>query len=260
MSKKILILNSGGLDSMIMYHLAKAEYPDAIVEQCYFDIGHDYAWKEKAVLSKDVDVFDMTWFAATGHGKEGNAMNNIFIPGRNMMFAVLAASKYLPNEIWLGALCGEIHDQATDKNIKFKDMLNELLGYVLSPFTNDCKVVYPFVDRDWGKLEATEWAVNNGLKEQVLHSSSCMNGEEGNCGVCGVCLRRAGIFMQLGMSEEYNQDPFTAEQNRNMIKQLIKAEIEGDDSHYDRYRREELIPALKQYFNEDNLETLLGKL
>jgi 7-cyano-7-deazaguanine synthase in queuosine biosynthesis len=259
MAHKIVILHSGGLDSTVMAELAKREYPLAEIIQCYFDIGHEYAWKEKQALPNDVEVFDMSWFQATGHGKEGNAMNNIFIPGRNMLFATLAATKYVPNEIWLGALCGEIHDQATDKNILFKLLMNNTLGYVLSPFTDNCKLVYPFVDRQWGKLQVTEWAVAHGLKDKVLQSSSCMNGEAGNCGKCGVCVRRAGIFMQLGLKEKYNVDPFTASETKKMFVDMIAAELSNDDSHYDKFRREEIIPALKLYWGTDSLEEIVTK-
>lgn len=253
--KKIVVLHSGGLDSTVMWKLAK-EDPRNEVIAVYFDIGHDYAWKEKQCLPPDAHVHDMTWFQATGQGKSGNAMNNIFIPGRNMMFATLAACKYVPDEIWMGALMGEIHDQATDKNMEYLHHQNAILNYVLSPF-GKVKVVFPFVERQMGKLQVTRWGCQNGMSEQIMQSSSCMNGEAGNCGRCGVCIRRAGIFAQLGMSETYNVDPWTAPENRKMIAQIIKAELEGDNSHYDQYRREELIPTLLSINGGKSLQEIL---
>ncbi len=255
MSKKIVVLHSGGLDSTVMWRLAKQDPRNEVIA-VYFDIGHDYAWKEKACLPSECHVHDMKWFQAQGHGKEGNAMNNIFIPGRNMMFATLAACKYVPDEIWMGALMGEIHPQATDKNMEYLYRQNEILDYVLSPF-GKVKVVFPFVERKWGKLEVTKWACESGMQQELLASSSCMSGEAGNCGRCGVCLRRAGIFPQLNMQENYNVDPWTAPENRNMIKSLIMAEINQDDSHYDKYRRDEIIPTLIKNHSNKSLEEIL---
>lgn len=246
-SKKIVVLYSGGLDSCVMLHMAK-QIQDAEVIPVYFDIGHDYAWKEKAQLPKDCLVYDMTWFSAKGHSKDGNAMGGIFIPGRNMMFATLAACKFVPDEIWLGACCGEDHGQATDKNEHFRSLQNDLLEYVLSPF-GKVRLVYPFIEHGLGKFGVTKYAVEQGLTEQVLASSSCMNGEAGNCGVCGVCLRRAGIFKQLGLREEYNQDPWTAKENRDMLRQMALAAHHKDFSHYNGYRLEEIVPVLEYHLH-----------
>ena len=131
---KVVVLYSGGLDSCVMLHMAKNDPNIKEVIPVYFDIGHEYAWKEKQQLPEDCIIYDMTWFGAKGQGKDGNAMGNIFIPGRNMMFATLAACKFVPDQIWLGACCGEDHNGATDKNEIFREKQNDLLDYVLSPF------------------------------------------------------------------------------------------------------------------------------
>lgn len=253
---KVVVLYSGGLDSCVMLHMAKNDPKVTEVIPVYFDIGHEYAWKEKQQLPEGCYVHDMTWFKAEGKGKDGNAMGSIFIPGRNMMFATIAACKYVPDQIWLGVCCGEDHGQATDKNEIFREKQNDLLEYVLSPF-GKVALVYPFIERGLGKFGVTKYAVENGFADKVVASSSCMSGEVGNCGVCGVCLRRAGIFQQLGLHESYNRDPWTAPENKDMIKKLIIADMTGDHSHYDRYRIEEIIPALqKMHPGKTHLELL----
>lgn len=240
--KRIVVLHSGGLDSTVMYRMALEDVRNEVIP-VYFDIGHEYAWKERNSLPPEVIVHDMSWFSAKSVSKDNNNANDIYIPGRNMLFITLAATKYLPDEIWIGALMGEIHEQATDKNLEFLYRQNELLNYVLSPFKK-VKVVYPFVERRMGKLEVTRWAAMNGLQQEILNSSSCLSGEPGNCGRCIVCLRRAGILPQVGMKEYYNVDPWTASENKKIIAEILKAELENDNSHYDRYRREEIIPTL----------------
>lgn len=243
---KVVVLHSGGLDSTLMYELAKSD-PDNEVIPVYFDIGHEYAYKEKQCLPKDTIIHDMTWFQAEGVSKEGNSMSSIFIPGRNMMFITLAACKYIPDEIWLGALMGEIHESATDKNLEFLRKQNDVLGYTLSPF-GKVKVRFPFIEKRWGKLELTRWGVDQGFSSMIEKSSSCMSGEKGSCGRCGVCIRRAGIFPQLGLEETFNTDVWEAPENRKYIADILKAAINNDPTHYDSYRTSEIIPTLQEKY------------
>ena len=110
------------------------------------------------------------------------------------------------------------------------------------------KARFPFVDANMGKLEVTRWFLDNGgTPADVIGSSSCLSGETSdtskNCGQCIVCLRRWGIFTQLGISETYVHDPVNdmSPQNRKMVKEMMK----GDAGHYDSFRRSEIIPALE---------------
>jgi hypothetical protein len=85
-----------------------------------------------------------------------------------------------------------------------------------------------------------KWALKSGLsKEELLATSSCLSGEPGNCGHCVVCLRRWGIFTQLGIREEYNRDPLSCEENRAIIDEMLYG------NHYDESRKEEILPALR---------------
>lgn len=256
---------SGGLDSLIMRKLAQLEYPDYEVIYVYYDIGHDYSWKEKAVLPSDVIVHDMSWFNAKGVGKEGNNTGNCFIPGRNMVFATLAASQYLPTEIWLGALQGEIHLRATDKNYEFAWQASLTLSYVLSPFIKKVSIIYPLAERGWGKLQATEWALEHGMRDEVLRSSSCMEGESGNCGRCATCARRWGIFTQLeakyNIREEYNVHPVESGVHNKMFVEMIDEYLNPSKTpHYDSFRVGEIVPALQIYFGTNDLAVIRSKL
>jgi hypothetical protein len=44
-----------------------------------------------------------------------------------------------------------------------------------------------------------------------------------------------------------------------MFVDMIAAELSNDDSHYDKFRREEIIPALKLYWGTDSLEEIVTK-
>ena len=251
---RIVILYSGGLDSLIMAEYAKEHNPNDEVIKVFFDIGQEYGWKERAALPPDVIVHDMKWYQAQGVDKEGINSGSIFIPGRNQVFITIAACKYLPDEIWLGALQGEIHDKATDKNFKFRDMMTETLSYVLSPFKEGgVRVRFRLAERGWGKLEATRWACSHGMKEAILASSSCMHPDYDNCGECVVCLRRWGIFTQLGLKEDYVVDPVFAKSNQKMLLEMIDSLIGLYETHYDEYRLREILPALELRFPDKDL-------
>lgn len=250
---KLLILYSGGLDSFLMYRYAVGTglYAPEDIKCVYYDIGQDYAEKEIAVLPDFVEIRKVDWLNIVDNtgGKEGNESGSIFIPGRNMVLATLAASQYLPDVIWLGALAGEGHEGATDKNYKFKKQITELMSYVLSPFKGEVKLSYPFAEMNMGKRDIVSYAIMNGLAtaEEILATSSCMSGVEEKCGKCVVCFRRWGIFKQIGLKEEYTTHPLHHPENW----EIVRAMTDPNNAHYDDKRKEEILPALLMQYVEE---------
>lgn len=253
----IVILYSGGLDSLIMRRYAEVMHPSAKITLVYFDIGHGYNYKEIAQLPSDVVVKKIDWLqGTTGIGKEGNAAGNVYIPGRNLMFVTAAACMYTPDEIWLGSLCGEEHREATDKNEMFRSLVNTTFQYVLSPY-HIPTVKFPFVEIGYGKLDVTEWALNHGITaDQIVKSSSCMSSEPGACGECIVCARRWGIFSQLGLVEEYRVHPLQS----SAAKKHMAAVLADSGKHYDNHRKEEFLYPVQIAYRTTDLETILRKL
>jgi len=263
--KKIVILYSGGLDSFIMKKLAESKgYETKLV---HFDIGQGYSKKEMDAIHNsgyDVEIRKVDWLRPQQElsGKQENNSGNIFIPGRNLILSSLAASIYLPDEIWMGGLKGEDHAGATDKNKTFIDKTNDTWSYVYSPFDTVPKLVFPLVDQNWGKFEAVRWLYENGhaTKNEILSTSSCLSDSESkNCGRCVVCCRRKYIFKQLGFEEEYENDPLTGKDNLNMIIEMLKTDpsTPDDEVHYDKWRRREIIPGLyKEFGTEDHKELI----
>lgn len=251
---KIVICYSGGLDSRIMYELALSQgIKDEDITKVFFDIGQPYLEKEKAALPCDVEVRKLEWLDGVEKfsSKEGSKSGNIIIPGRNAVLCINAASIYLPDEIWMGGLLGEMHDKSTDKNWKFISKMNALMEYVYCFEDRTPKLRFPLAEEGFGKFEATEWAYDHGLitEQELIETSSCLSGEEGKCGKCLVCLRRWGIFKQLGFGEEYNIDNITEyPANVGIIKEMIVGELTGS-CHYDEYRRREIIPALLDHYD-----------
>ena len=255
-AKKVVILYSGGLDSRIMLHLA--ESMDLDVKLVHYDIGQPYNEKELQAIKKaklPVEIRKVDWVISQEDikSKDGNAAGNIMIPGRNLTLATMAASAFLPDEIWMGGLKGEDNKGATDKNYGFIKHTNSVFDYVFKPYERTPRLVFPLLEKDFGKFEAVEWAYHNGLsKEDILNTSSCLSGDDGNCGECIVCFRRKFIFKQLGFSEKYNHDPLESMQNLMMVKEMIASQKtirDDNNTHYDAYRRREIIPGLLKEFN-----------
>lgn len=244
---KICILYSGGLDSFIMKRLADKVFTDDEVICVWYNIGQAYNAKEEAALPPFVIKRKVDWLQQ-GHileNKDGSSSGNIIIPGRNAVMVQLAASQFLPDEIWLGALHGEMHSQSTDKNEEFRMKMNSLLSYVYP--SNDIRLVFPLAEEGFGKFESVDYAIKElGVTEaELLATSSCLSAEEGNCGHCVVCARRWGIFKQLGITERYNIHPFDSKNHNNiaMLKEMIEG-VRGNPCHYDKYRIQEIIPAI----------------
>lgn len=258
--RNIIICYSGGLDSFLLWQLYKHEY-DLNTHSCkciFYDIGQPYLNKELQSIKDSgvsVEIKKIDWLDNTSKliGKEGSLSGDIIIPGRNALLATMVACQEQPDEIWMGALQGEIHEKSTDKNYKFLEKWNNLMQYVLQ---KDITLRFPFADMGFGKFEVIDWALKNGYvtKQQLIQTSSCLSAENGKCGQCVVCFRRWGIFYQLGFSETFNVFPLTVHQNKMMINEMIKGEL-GEKCHYDEFRRRELMPAVLKYY-DCNLDEL----
>ncbi len=257
---KVVILYSGGLDSFIMKKYADSKGYD--VTLVHYDIGQPYSKKEDEAIKNSgysVDVRKIDWLRSESEIKsKTGTVGNIMIPGRNLVLATLAASTYLPDQIWMGGLKGEDHVRATDKNKKFITETNKLWSYVYSPYNTIPKLVFPLVENNWGKFEAVKWAYDshNATQEEILKTSSCLNNSDTkNCGSCVVCCRRKYIFMQLGFSEPMEVDPLSNKENRDMIIDMLR-----DTGRYDSFRKQEILPGLYIEFGTANHDELLQKI
>lgn len=192
---KIVILYSGGLDSKILYEYALKNYPNDEIIKLYYDYDSPVCKVEKTFLDDDVIIRNIDWFGGTfdklkSKEKEKHK-GNVYIPGRNLIFSVLAACQELPDEIWLGATYRDVNDGATDKNLTFIEKTMDVLNYVLSPFKDKIKLRFPFYEDKMEKEEILKWALDNN-KESLIHNSiSCWNPiNVKSCGICHQCLKK----------------------------------------------------------------------
>ncbi len=211
---KIVILYSGGLDSFIMYHMAKVKFPDAEIQAIYFNHGQPVADKEIEGLPDFVEVRNIDWLnkEKTPVAQAGRREGAIMIPGRNLVFGTLIACQELPDEIWIGALKGETHEKGTDKNYMFLSHMNNTINYVLKPFKDNIEAKFPLADAGLDKLSAVQWGLENGLSDDdILSTRSCHNGDTDACGQCIQCIKRWAVFGICGFSEDYDIHPLDGE-------------------------------------------------
>jgi len=225
--KKIAILYSGGLDSLIMRQYAKITYPDAEIVCLYYKHGAASEEKELSTLPDFVQVRTVDWLndkCKPVAKAEDPFAGAIYIPGRNLIFSALAACQELADEVWMGTVWDEDNPKGTDKNEKFRSETSNLVSYVLSPFIDGVKVRFPFVEMGWTKRESVQWALVNGLTQaEILNSVSCWFHTDGKpCGECKQCFKRALVFNLNGFSEDCKVDPLTGKFGLELMEQYLK--------------------------------------
>lgn len=222
---KIVILYSGGLDSLIMYHLAGIKYPGAEIKCLYYRHGADSEIKEIQSLPSYVEVRNIDWLTDTKRpvAKQSDPVaGNIYIPGRNLVFLTLASCQELPDEVWLGPLIDETNDKATDKNFEFLKRASDVVNYALSPFLRPYRPLslrFPLAENHWTKENALRWALENGLqKEKILGTVSCWH-HDGHlpCGECKQCFKRYMVFKLNGLEEKHYVHPLKSNNAEKFI-------------------------------------------
>jgi 7-cyano-7-deazaguanine synthase in queuosine biosynthesis len=251
--KKIAMSYSGGLDRAIMYHMAKIQNPDAEIKAVYWDHGQPNAQREIAGLPDFVEIRKVDWL---GKDKQpvtqpGRREGAIMIPGRNLVFATLLACQELADEIWIGALQGELHLKGTDKNRIFQNLTSGTLSYVLSPWLPEgSNIVFPLADAKLDKLGEVKWALENGLtKEDLLKTRSCHSGDTERCGECIQCVKRWAVFGECGFSEDYDIHPLDSDFGKQFVYDLVNCAL-GNDDYYDETTRAEMMPYILRTFRE----------
>ena len=219
-AKKIVVMYSGGLDSFALLFVAKQQNPEAEIVCVYWDHEHGASVAERNSLPDFVEVRHCEWMSRVQgyHAIKGNPNGAIYIPGRNLVFAVLTACQYLPDEIWLGALYEENNSSNTDKNDKFIKDTTSLLQYVLKDFSPSVTLRTPLVELQLTKRGVVKHLIDNGCPvSEITATMSCYQQEDPfekiPCGSCLQCLKRWAVFGSLGFSETCRTHPLDSPKN-----------------------------------------------
>ena len=192
----IVTLVSGGLDSAVMSLMIKAEgvtqYP------LFIDYGQLGVRRERAAcrrIVRDHGIPKPTFISVASWGKTiGSGITSAsfrifedaFLPGRNMLFLLIAASyayRVQASSIAIGLLSDEtaiFPDQSRD----FCDRMQEMLAFALDKKFRILTPLKSMVKRDI--VRAAEML---GVKGAY----SCHSGRAKPCGVCVACREYIGI-------------------------------------------------------------------
>lgn len=238
----VSIMYSGGLDSMIMYQYAKELGASPIC--IYVDLGHPYAHKEKMAMARKskwlpkVEIIDLKSL----YSLIGARMTNQIIPSRNVLLATIGGM-FSP-EVWLGALDGEQLGKEHDKSPRFFKDTTELLTFTNAFFQEKTNVIAPF--GAMSKSETIAMALDIGVPlDELFATSSCYDGEDGKCGRCLTCHKRALAFIANGIIEPgYKENPFLGDYHAEMCVQIPLADKNKDYSRFTPKRIREFYTAM----------------
>ena len=246
---KLVILLSGGLDSSVAYHYAIKEkgYQPEDILCSWFDINQPYNKKEKDSLDKigvPYKTISMDLIREEFNNIPTPDFPNQIIPGRNLIFATIAAS--FGERIWLMALDGETHLQTIerDKSTKFFEDTTNLLTYIFNVKREKTIIESPFLHLS--KTDVVKWAKENIGEDFIKATSTCYDENMHNCGKCSTCFKRWLAMKNNDIEEIYNANPWESNDAKELIEKYKKAYSTQDFSHYTKKRIEETFNALKK--------------
>mgnify|MGYP000846994325 CR=1 FL=1 len=219
MSKKAVILLSGGLDSAVTLWLAKSQGYE--LHTLCFNYGqkHDKEIKRAEVLSKKAEAkehrlitLDIGQWGGSSLTDENlniedgdisrTDIPSTYVPARNMIFLSVAASyaeAVGAQDIFIGI--SEVdYSGYVDCRLSFLDAMQEAInqGTVMGAEKNMPITIHaPFMN----KTKAEEIKIGSELGVPFEYTWSCYRGDEKPCGTCDSCLLRAEAFKKAGVED-----------------------------------------------------------
>ena len=214
MSKKVVVIYSGGMDSYTVLHKAIEEglTPFALT----FDYGQRHVkeiqvasdvCKELGINHKVIDITainqliggssltDNSIEVALGDYENSNMVNTV-VPNRNMILLSLAigyAVSIGAEKVYYGAHSGD-HDIYPDCRPIFVEKMNEVAAVANYEST---EIYSPYLKSD--KIGILKDGIRMGL--DYSKTWTCYNGREKACGQCGSCVERLEAFEKNGLTD-----------------------------------------------------------
>lgn len=180
---KILALNSGGLDSIVMLHKLKEEYPFAEIQSIVFNYGQLTAGEEigKAIRSTHamVEVIDLptlNWTQSQFYSTSFVTKEERYLESRNLIFLSYALSYAQAGGYNMIATAILSEGEYFDTCPTFLDLVENL--FKLSG-------VLLYTMEGYDKEDIVDLALEYGITTEDFHSCDV---SEKPCGVCPDCL------------------------------------------------------------------------
>ncbi|MFL1485602.1 7-cyano-7-deazaguanine synthase QueC [Marinobacter sp. LN3S78] len=213
MSKTVVVIYSGGMDSFTLLHRALAE--GHRVHALSFDYGQRHVRELEAASAvcgdlglphKVLDIRSlqavMAGSALTGGSEvpeghyEEESMKSTVVPNRNMILLSLAtgyAVTVAADAVWFGAHGGDhaIYPDCRPEFVEKMDAVCRVANY------EPVAVEAPYIRADKAEILAEGLAM--GL--DYGQTWTCYNGRHKACGVCGSCVERLEAFASHGVTD-----------------------------------------------------------
>ena len=243
----LVIMYSGGLDSLVMYHYARASQRFDTITCVHVRFGQAYSEKETASISRvgdwypKVEIIDIEGLMPL----IARRLSNQIIPSRNVLLSVIGSM--IADTVWLGVLDGEQLGKEHDKSDRFFADTQSLLSFTNEFFQDQTVVETPF--RHLSKGETIKWALNFGIPLDVLfNTTSCYHPTELKCQKCLTCVKRAMAFMSNGILEPGGEaNPFESDYFHELAVEIPKAAENGDRTRFTDSRIHEFFHFRQKY-------------
>lgn len=205
-----VVLFSGGVDSAATAAVLKHDGKDPLL--LFVNTGCDDISESRRRANEIADIMSLE--LVEDDGMVGFMFNhaigdNIYIPYRNLLFAIMAAQ--YGDKIWMGGVKG---DFSPDKSPEAFDMFTRTLQNACGPNERVKFVASPFWEMN--KIEVAKKLIELEGVEVLRKTLGCYHprrtigaGAPSHCGECLACFRRYCLFRALGIdtSGEFTKDP-----------------------------------------------------
>lgn len=180
MSKSVMILASGGIDSTacIHYYIERGY----TVSVMHIDYGQKAFKPEKAALQSICAYFEIAYQSLCFHGIPWSTSNTDEIVGRNLLLAAIGIAAYDPTH---GLIAMGIH-AGSDYIDCSPDFQYQLSG--LAQLLTRYHVDFDFPFGSWFKQDIVEYCKIHNVPIQLTYS--CTKSDDDPCGSCSSCLDR----------------------------------------------------------------------
>ena len=219
---KIVVLNSGGFDSVLMAHVVREEYPDTEIHDLFFDYGQKSVQQERECSTKvseklgfvhhEIKLPTLTWSSSDFYN-DGFSGANEYLEMRNLIFLSYALS------FCESQGCSHLY-LAVLKSLGYYDTSEAFIEKVNS-IANDIGVhiVTPFSKAE--KLDLDMLAFKYEIGENEFFS--CDNPVDGKpCGKCPDCVVLKEVFSHVKLNTPAKVWCKKFDPNNELFQDLIK--------------------------------------
>lgn len=203
-----VVMFSAGIDSTTTAAILKSEGKNPLL--LFVNTGGDdmeYSLQQAQKISKEMDLELIVSNDLLEYCKRTAVGTNIYIPWRNLLFAILGAT--YGKHIYIAGIKGDFSPDKTPEVFnQFKNVLNASAG----PLEN-----VEFLDSilwDKDKIEVARTLANLGYGHLIKDILGCYHPIDGkHCGNCIACFRKYIMLKEIGedTSDVFAQNPLEGE-------------------------------------------------